>query len=88
MAPIHLERLIEICCSPAAESCPHVMRATGTCTPLEDLEEWGLIMRRINPADFETTGWVPTDKGKFHLDTLLGISFPTQGWVRANRVGE
>ena len=35
--------------------------------------------------DYEPHGWIPTDKGKFHLDTLLGISFPTQEWVAANR---
>ncbi len=83
MAPIHLQRLIEICCSPAAESCPHVMQSTGTCTPLEELETWGLIERdnRVTPPDFETTGWVPTDKGKVHLDALLGISFPAKQWV-------
>lgn len=88
MAPIHLERLIEICCSTAAESCPHVMRPTGTCTPLEDLERWGLIERdpRNAPKDYETHGWVATDRGKFHLDTLLSIEFPTQQWVAANRV--
>lgn len=85
MAPIHLERLIEICCSPAVESCPHVMRATGTCTPLAELESWGLIERDSDPKDYETHGWIATDKGKFHLDTLLDIALPTQKWVAVHR---
>ena len=87
MAPIHLERLIEICCSTAIESCPHVMRETGTCKPLDELEAWGLIESdpRVSLKDYENHGWVATDKGKFHLDTLLGISFPTQKWVASKQ---
>lgn len=87
MAPIHLERLIEICCSTDVRSCPHVMKSTGTCTPLKELEEWGLIKRDTStmPKDYEATGWVVTDRGKVHLDNLCSITFPSRQWVAANR---
>lgn len=85
MAPIHLERLIEICCSLAVESCPHVMKATGTCTPLQDLQAWGLIERdpAFRPVDetYKRHGWLPTDKGKVHVDAVCSLDFPTQQWV-------
>ena len=82
MNPIHLERLIEICCSPAVESCPHVMRPTGTCKPLEELEAMGLIERdpRSPPEGYEAHGWIATDKGRLHVDTLCSIELPTQEW--------
>ena len=62
LAPIHLERLLEICCSPAIESCPHVMQPTGTCKPLEELELWGLIQRdnKVPSKDFKAHGWKGT----------------------------
>ncbi len=83
MTPMHLTRLLEICCSSAQESCPHVMKKTGTMTPLLDLETWGLIERDPSepPDDFEPTGWVATEKGRAHVDTLGRVPMPTLQWV-------
>ena len=84
VAPIHLGRLIEICCSLAAESCPQVMRPTGSCTPLEDLLEWGLIERNPEqPKDYQAHGWRPTEKGRVHVNTLCSVALPTEQWVGA-----
>ncbi len=84
MTPMHLERLLEIFCSPAIVSCPHVVQPTGTCTPLEDLERSGLIERdpRCPPPDHpEGHGWIVTEKGTAYVEAVLMVELPVRKWA-------
>lgn len=85
MAPINLFPLLEIYCSPAKESCPHLMRATGSCRPIQELQEWELIQRDPNPTppkglDYEPHGWIVTEKGRVMVKALTELPMPINQW--------
>lgn len=80
LAPMHLERLLEIWCSRAPVSCPHLMRSTGNCTPLSDMKMWGLIEQE-NVATDGDHGWRVTDKGAAYVEAMLSLPEPVQKWV-------
>lgn len=82
MAPIHVIRLFEIYCYPTKQSCPHVMRHEGVCTPMKDLQDLGMI-----DIDSETRlgagyhGWKITEKGVAYVQAMMRVPLPEMVWV-------
>lgn len=82
MAPIHLERLLEIYCSHAKESCPHVVEQTGTCMPLKELLDWEFIAEDPIAAE-DDHGYQITQKGKVYVEAVLNTPFPEWAVIRS-----
>lgn len=86
LAPIHLFPLLEIYCSPATVSCPHLSRPTGSRKPLEDLQEWGLVERVPHEVEKWCHGWRITARGTAYVDALLRTPLPTQVWQVLSKI--
>ena len=80
MAPIHLFPLFEIYTSPAIQSCPHLSRPTGSCRPLEELQDWGLIEPEPFEVEKHCHGLKVTAKGMALIEAILDMPMPVQVW--------
>lgn len=80
MAPIHLLPLIEIYCSPAQVSCPHVKSHVGELRPIDDLIAMGLI--EVGDDDSQDShGYVVTEKGSVYVEAVLATPMPVKTWT-------
>lgn len=79
LAPVHLFPLLEIYCSPARESCPHLTRGSGNVPALLELHKLGLV-EELRQAPGEDHGWRITEKGQAYVGALLRVPLPVQIW--------
>ena len=80
MTPLHLKILLHV-----YANCEPYPNVTNTVAEYGlQLIEWGLIQEDPNSdPNIPSSGYITTGKGNAHIEQLLQLPLPSQGWIDA-----